>query len=143
MRPERRSHAPAGMVVAGDEHVLNDRKVSAMTTAISPALACMALITSGESGKPPAFHLSRSDISAIGAAHPGRHVDDVIREIANTGDDKDRRIAMLEGGMLYAEGALGAWLADNTEEAFEEQPEIDGIRSTLQEVLNPSPTRTA
>lgn len=131
------------MVVVGDEHVLNDRKSLPMTTAISPALACMALITSGNSGKPPAFHLSRSDIAAIGAAHPGRHVDEVIREIANTGDDKDRRIAMLEGAMLYAEGALGGWLADNTEEAFEEQPEIDGIRSTLQEVMNPSPTRTA
>jgi hypothetical protein len=112
-----------------------------MTTAISPALACMALIISGESGKPPAFHLSRAHISAIGSAHPGRHVDEVIREIANTGDDKDRRIAMLEGAMLYAEGALGSWLADNTEEAFEEQPEIDGIRSVLQEVMNPSPTR--
>jgi hypothetical protein len=31
--------------------------------------------------------------------------------------------------------ALGAWLTDNTVEVFEEQPEIDGIRLTLQEAL--------
>jgi len=62
---------------------------------------------------------------------------DLIDEIAMEGDDKDRRIAKLEGLLCYVEGSLAEWLTDNTEEVFEEQPEIDGLRGVVQDHLYP------
>lgn len=80
---------------------------------------------------------------------------DQIRDLLNTGqgqssaDNNSRytkavarglawreRAERLEAAMKLAVEKLGAWLTDNTEEAFEEQPEIDGVRTDLDDAIN-------
>jgi hypothetical protein len=51
-------------------------------------------------------------------------------------EPKDQRIAMLEGHILLAYDGLSSWLADNTDEVFEEQPEIDSVRGDLWDAVH-------
>lgn len=37
--------------------------------------------------------------------------------------------------LMQADALLSQWLTDNTEEAFEEQPEIDDARTLIQEAI--------
>lgn len=67
------------------------------------------------------------------AAARGVPTRQLIDETADAGDDKDRRIALLEAHILHASDCLAAWLSDNTEEVFEEQPEIDNILTGLRD----------
>ena len=46
------------------------------------------------------------------------------------------KIAALRKALEDAVSELGIWLTDNTEEVFEEQPEIDDIRCDIQEALD-------
>jgi len=67
----------------------------------------------------------------------GVTADDLIRSIAVQGDEKDRRIAILEGALMLVDSSLTEWLTDNTEDDFDEVPEIDGLRTVIDDVLNP------
>jgi hypothetical protein len=44
-------------------------------------------------------------------------------------------VARLRAAIDDATAELGHWLTDNTDEAFEEEPDIDGVRSSLLETI--------
>lgn len=44
-------------------------------------------------------------------------------------------VTRLRDAIENAAGDLGHWLTDNTDEVFEEEPDIDGVRSSLLETI--------
>lgn len=47
----------------------------------------------------------------------------------------EEKLAALTKAVDITVERLGAWLTDNTEEVFEEEPEIDGIRCDLFDIV--------
>lgn len=56
-------------------------------------------------------------------------------QIASAASPEDSEILRLKKAIEVAIEGLTDWLLDNTEKVFEEQPEIDDVRSGLQNVL--------
>lgn len=111
-----------------------------MSEPISPAAACCAILSAEASGRTPSQTLSAHVLEGISdrADAEGVSTDDLIRSIAAQGDEKDQRIAKLEGALMFTESSLAEWLTDNTEDDFSEQPEIDNLRTVIDDVLNPA-----
>lgn len=111
-----------------------------MSDPITPAAACCAILSAETTGRTPSRTLSAHVLKGISdrADAEGVSPDDLIRSIAAQGDEKDQRIAKLEGALMFTESSLAEWLTDNTEDDFGEQPEIDGLRTVIDDVLNPA-----
>lgn len=88
-----------------------------------------------QAGRQPADMMSEHTREMVekAAAASGKSTSQIVDEAADAGDDKDRRIALLEAHILLASDRLSAWLTDNTKDAFEEQHDIDDVRATLLE----------
>ena len=106
-----------------------------MIQSITQTQAQLRRLLSGQSGQDITYHMPSFQREAVEkeAAARGVTVLDLVTEAADAGDDKDRRIALLEAHILMASDGLAAWLTDNTDEAFEEEPEIDDILSQLRD----------
>lgn len=111
-----------------------------MNYPITAAEACRLLLLVATSGRSPEQHLALAQQNALTICAGERllSVQELVEEISEQGDEKDRRIARLEGALMHVESRLGDWLTDNTDEVFEEEPEIDGLRGTVQDVLDRS-----
>lgn len=108
-----------------------------MTDPITPAAACCAILSAEQSGRAPSRTLSAAALAPVAdrADAEGIPADDLIRNVAGQGDERDRRIARLEGVLMFVESRLSAWLTDNTDDDFGEQPEIDGLRTVVDDAL--------
>lgn len=110
-----------------------------MPNPISPATAWHFKIMAENSGRTALEHMSESMRGAV-VNYASRMLTDpnvLIDQIATEGDEKDQQIAKLRGLLHYTEGSLAEWLSDNTDEVFEEQPEIDGLRGIILDHLDP------
>lgn len=108
---------------------MNDPKLDPTQAAYYTALA-------KRSGRDPLDHMPLVQRTQIAAAAADEGMDGAAYVAACLSNDpKDARIAELEAALQDVETRLGDWLTDNTEEAFEEQDVIDGIRSDVQHVL--------
>lgn len=106
------------------------------TPLLSPTQAAYYVSLSARSGRSPAEHMPAVQREPVERAAKDAGVD--VRSYVNSclaTDPKDARIAALEAALQDVETRLGEWLADNTDEVFEEQPEIDGLRMDVNAVL--------
>lgn len=106
-----------------------------MSHPIHPARAAMVLRLEREHGTWRDEWLSKSERESL---NPGgrvfggpRALRTACQCVLNGLSKEQREIADLQAGILLATDMLSSYLVDNTEEVFEELPEIDDIRSTL------------
>ena len=103
---------------------------------LDPTQAAYYTALARRSGRDPLEHMPSSQRTLIAAAAAAAGLDGPAYVAACLASDpKDARIAELEASLQDVETRLGDWLTDNTDEAFEEQDVIDGIRSDVQHAL--------
>lgn len=106
-----------------------------MTHPVHPARAAMVLRLAEEQGRWDDRWLNQSEREALnpkGQMFGGPEALKTACQAVLNGLTEDQlTIAKLQAGILIATDELSAWLTDNTEETFEEEPEIDSIRDIL------------
>ena len=104
---------------------------------IHPAFALQVLMIADAAGRPVEACMGTAHVDGCRAyaLKHGLTIREVLEQSSQSGDDKDREITRLQCAISRAADELASWLIDHTEEAFEEEPEIDGAREILVEAF--------
>ncbi len=103
-----------------------------MTLPVHRCILAMMIRMTEEHGEADHAYISKANREAIDSHKaPGTKYHEWAERMFDRLPPHEQYAARLEAGIMMATDELSSYLADNTEEVFEEIPELDDVRETL------------
>lgn len=103
-----------------------------MTLPVHRCILAMMIRMTEEHGEADHAYISKANREAIDSHKaPGTKYHEWAERMFDRLPPHEQYAARLEAGIMMAADELSSYLADNTEEVFEEIPELDDVRETL------------